>query len=182
MQTDIQTKAQIMAALRESFDDFSKTIQQWPEASFEENPAGKWSVGQQLDHLIRSVKPVNLAMRLPKWLLRIAFGKPNRPSRTYEALVEKYLQKLGAGGKAPATFVPPTIALSQKEHLLGVYEKQKQKLLESANRWTEADLERYLLPHPLLGKLSLKEMLFFTIYHTGHHHRQVLQNGNLPKA
>jgi len=33
----------------------------------------------------------------------------------------------------------------------------------------EDDLDRVMLPHPLLGKLTLREMLFFTIYHVEHH-------------
>jgi hypothetical protein len=29
------------------------------------------------------------------------------------------------------------------------------------------------LPHPLLGKLTLREMIYFTIYHVQHHHKLV---------
>ena len=32
-----------------------------------------------------------------------------------------------------------------------------------------ADLDAVLLPHPLLGKLTVREMLFFTVYHVQHH-------------
>jgi hypothetical protein len=39
--------------------------------------------------------------------------------------------------------------------------------------WREADLDRYLLPHPLLGKLTLREMLHFTLYHNYHHVQSV---------
>lgn len=35
--------------------------------------------------------------------------------------------------------------------------------------WTEQDLDTVLLPHPLLGKLTVREMLYFTIYHAQHH-------------
>ena len=30
-------------------------------------------------------------------------------------------------------------------------------------------LDHYLLPHPLLGKITLREMLFFSAYHIQHH-------------
>jgi hypothetical protein len=30
-------------------------------------------------------------------------------------------------------------------------------------------LERIRLPHPLLGRLTTREMLFFTLYHNQHH-------------
>ncbi|MCB9182399.1 MAG: DinB family protein [Flavobacteriales bacterium] len=42
-------------------------------------------------------------------------------------------------------------------------------LCKRTSRWSESDLERYLLPHPLLGKLTLREMLYFTLYHVQHH-------------
>ncbi|NBX80802.1 MAG: DinB family protein, partial [Flavobacteriales bacterium] len=37
------------------------------------------------------------------------------------------------------------------------------------DNFTEDDLDKYVLPHPLLGKLTLREMLCFTIYHVKHH-------------
>lgn len=172
---EVQHKEQLITAIGQQFEAFSNLIRQWPDASFETMPEGKWSAGQQLDHLIRSVKPVNLAFRLPGWLLRILFGKPNRPTRTYEVLVEKYLQKLNAGGVASGPFVPPAIPLARKQALLGVYNREAQRLIKIVMRWQDADLDRYLLPHPLLGKLTLREMLFFTIYHTGHHQRLLEQ-------
>jgi len=30
-------------------------------------------------------------------------------------------------------------------------------------------LDKFMLPHPLLGKLAVREMLFFTMYHNLHH-------------
>lgn len=65
------------------------------------SPAGKWSPAQQLDHILCSVGPVHLALDLPKWLLRMAFGKPNRSTRSYEEVVRRYEDKLAAGGPHP---------------------------------------------------------------------------------
>ena len=39
----------------------------------------------------------------------------------------------------------------------------------------EEDLDRYLAPHPLLGKITLRELAYFTIYHT-HHHLQIIKD------
>jgi hypothetical protein len=30
-------------------------------------------------------------------------------------------------------------------------------------------LDEYLLPHPLIGKLTIREILYFTIYHNLRH-------------
>jgi len=171
----VHDREQLITAISQQFDAFADFIQQWPDNSFETMPEGKWSAGQQLDHLIRAVKPVNLAFRLPGWLLRILFGKPNRPSRSYDGLVEKYQQKLSSGGVATGPFVPPPIPLARKQQLLDVYKREQLRLIKIVKRWQDADLDRYLLPHPLLGKLTLREMLFFTIYHNGHHQRLLEQ-------
>jgi hypothetical protein len=33
----------------------------------------------------------------------------------------------------------------------------------------EAKLDNFIAPHPLLGKITLRELCYFTIYHTQHH-------------
>ena len=38
-------------------------------------------------------------------------------------------------------------------------------------RWPEPSLDRYQLLHPLLGRLTVREMLEFSVYHHAHHLR-----------
>ena len=42
-------------------------------------------------------------------------------------------------------------------------------LVTAVGKWRERDLDKYRLPHPVLGKISVREMLFFTHYHDLHH-------------
>ena len=42
--------------------------------------------GQQAEHILKSIKPVRFAFSLPKPVLRMLFGKSNRPSKTIEGL------------------------------------------------------------------------------------------------
>jgi len=49
-------------------------------------------------------------------------------------------------------------------------------LFSKLDKFTENELDRYILPHPLLGKLTLREMLFFTIYHIEHHEKLIKRN------
>ena len=129
----------------------------------------KWSAGQTLDHLIKAVQPLQPAFSLPKFLLRILFGKANRPSRNYDELVEKYKMKIAAGGKAKGRFIPTSIDASSKDGLIKKYGDQIANLVRKIGRQSENELDNYILPHPLLGKITLREMLFFTIYHNEHH-------------
>ena len=36
-------------------------------------------------------------------------------------------------------------------------------------KWKDAQLDQYIAPHPLLGKITVRELCYFTIYHTQHH-------------
>lgn len=165
----IHNKHELAAALEEKVNSFNNYVAALNKEQFETMPGGKWSAGQNLDHLIRSIKPLQLAYVMPKFLLKLMFGKANRPSRTYDELVLKYKTKLTAGGRASGQFIPPLISFEQKDLLIKKYDRHKQKLISKIEKQSEEDLDKYILPHPLLGKLTLREMLYFTIHHNEHH-------------
>lgn len=162
-------KPQIISALDEKIGAFNDYIRPLNKEEFEAAPDGKWSAGQNLDHLIRAIKPLQLAYGLPKFALLILFGRTNRPSRTFDAVVTKYKTKLAAGGKASGPFIPATINFDKKESLIKKYNDHKLKLIAKIEKQSEKDLDVYILPHPLLGKVTLREMLYFTIHHNEHH-------------
>ena len=165
----IQNKQEIIAALDEKINDFTNYITELNKEKFEASPNGKWSAGQNLDHLIRAIQPLQMAYSLPKFVLRILFGKTNRTSRSYEEVVAKYKSKLSAGGRASGPFIPPVITFERKDDLIKKYNRYKKKLSAKIEKQNEVDLDKYILPHPLLGKVTLREMLFFTIHHNEHH-------------
>lgn len=136
----------------------------------------KWTAVQQLEHICLSVQPVRLAFILPKFLLRLVFGKANRASKTYDQLIEKYKSKLQAGGRASGRFVPATSTTKKYQQLNSWLTTEVNTLSGKINRFTEAELDTYILPHPLLGKLTLREMIYFTCYHVQHHHELTKQN------
>lgn len=154
----------------EAFDAVIDFIRQQDDALFDRPKSeGKWSTGQQLDHLIKSVKPLTTGMGLPKFLLTLRFGTRNRPERTYDELVAKYHEKLEAGGQASSAFIPPEIKPEQKDQLLAIYEAEKIRLIKVLQKWSEKQLSTNIAPHPLLGKCTVRELLYFTIYHNYHH-------------
>jgi DinB superfamily len=169
-------KKEIQQKLEDNHKKFAEFIVSLNDHDFLLSVNDKWTAGQQLDHIYRSVAPVNKALQLPKFILKLIVGKANRPSREYEELVTKYKLKLGQGGRAPGRFVPKPIEPGQKEIL-------KEKLLHTVSslcikidRYSEKQLDYYIMPHPLLGKLTLREMLYFTIYHVEHHQLQTVKN------
>ena len=175
----IYNKNEIVEALDKNVKAFNQFILSLNKEQFENTNDGKWSAGQNLDHLILAIKPLQPAFSLPGFILKTLFGKANRPSKSYEALVEKYKSKLASGGKASGRFIPKIILFAEKEILVKKYNRQKEKLIHKIKKQSEDKLDNYILPHPLLGKITLREMLFFTIYHNEHHLQIVTQRKNL---
>jgi hypothetical protein len=164
-------RSEIVNALINNHTQFIRTLQAMPAEEVKRSMNGKWSPAQLLDHLVRSVSPVRLAFSLPSFVLKWKFGTANRPSRTYEALVEKYHAKLSEGGKASGSFIPGgnIDVKAHSDKLMNVVHS----LCTKIGSYSEDQLDRYILPHPLLGKLTLREMLYFTAYHVDHHHAQI---------
>jgi uncharacterized damage-inducible protein DinB len=112
---------------------------------------------------------------MPRALLLLRFGPSFAASRSYEAIRETYRATLAAGGRASGVYVPPLQELSADEierhraDLLARWARANARLRDALTGWGERSLERIRLPHPLLGKLTTREMLFFTLYHNQHH-------------
>ena len=128
-------------------------------------------IAENLQHLILSTRMTNLAYRLPKLLVRIIGGKPNRTSIGFEELMKKYYSKLAQGATASSRFVPKPIKINcTKEKLLDNWNKVTVSFLRAVRKnRTESDLDNYIAGHPLLGKITLRELCYFTIFHTQHH-------------
>ena len=164
------TKQEIIHHLTENHTGFTTFIEQLDEQQFMFAPENKWAAGQQLDHIYRSVAPVLLAFRLPRVVPSLLFGKANRASGNYDSLIQKYHSKLESGGKASGRFLPKPVQLNQRADLKRALLKTVEKLGKEVEQCSEEQLDKYILPHPLLGKLTFREMLYFTIYHVEHHH------------
>lgn len=164
-------KAEIISATEKIFAAFSNQCNNTGETAFFDKPTTKWSIAENVQHLIVSTNTTTLAFSLPRFLVRFIGGKPNRSSKTYEELVAKYKNKLAAGGAASGRFIPKPIKINfGKEKLLNNWTNATQKYITALqNSRTENDLDNYLVKHPLLGRITLRELCYFTIYHTEHH-------------
>ena len=106
---------QIIQKLKENHEEFTSFIGSLNEQDFMFSKDGKWTPGQQADHILRSIKPIRFAFSLPKPVLRLFIGRSNRPSKTIEALYIKYKNKLAEGGKASGPFIPKAVAYKRQK-------------------------------------------------------------------
>ena len=163
--------AEIQQRLTRNHATFTGFIGQLSDVVANNAMPGKWTPIQQLSHISKSVSPVKLAFTLPKFALRLIFGRSNRASRSYDDLVARYKGKLEAGGKSTTRFLPDSTC--DRRQLLQMLDRHVEILSGKITRFSEPELDEFILPHPLLGKLTLREMLYFTIYHVEHHHAQI---------
>ena len=80
-------KEEVIEAIILQHKKFKETITALDQKTFDFSWEGKWTSGQQLEHIKKSVAPVVRAFRLPRFMLKYQFGVTNRPSRSYDALV-----------------------------------------------------------------------------------------------
>lgn len=166
-------KQEINALLKATYEKFVKAVEALSEDEFEYAPNGKWTAGQHTEHLVKSVKPVAQGLGMPKFLIRQKFGKANRPSREFDALVNRYREKLDLGPVFNKTYAPGAVPFKKREKMLESLNDSVEKLVAKTSKWTEEQLDEYVFPHPLLGKLTIREMLYFTTYHADHHRRLI---------
>jgi hypothetical protein len=155
--------------------EFNRYCNSITNENFFYQPKDKWSPAQQVKHLITSTNMACLVYKLPRFLVRMVGGKPNRSSRTYDELVARYKSKLEQGGRASGRYIPkPIPASAGKEKLLNSFTKAMNKFAITLSRkWDETSLDKYIAPHPLLGKITLRELCYFTIHHTPHHQHNI---------
>lgn len=140
-----------------------------PAEKFNSGPGGSWTAGQHLHHLIKSAKPLAIGLGFPRIVLVFKFGWVKNPSRDYEGTVEFYKDGLSKGGRATGQYVPREVKTEEKAQMINRFKQEMQKLNDAISKLSDGKLDKTYLPHPLLGKLTIREMLYFTMYHVEHH-------------
>lgn len=163
------SKSTISKLLNESVIEFNEFISTLDEKQFELNPDKKWSAGQDLMHLIKVLKIVNLAFSLPKIGLQIMYGNNKKEQRSVEELQTLYKNALKGGAKAPSIYIPKPVFFIEKNALIEKHRLLNDAFIEKLNNQNDIVLDKYRLPHPILGKITLRELAIFTSFHTVHH-------------
>jgi hypothetical protein len=136
-----------------------------------------WSPAQHIRHLRKSSTPLVTALKLPRLLLRVRFGSHTGPSRGFSEIRELYRRALSAGANAgrfaPAPEGPVADPADRRREIMNAWTAVTVQLTAVVAGWSESALDRHQLPHPILGLLTVREMLGFTVYHTAHHLRRI---------
>ena len=155
--------------LRRSVSDFLAIVDPLSRLSFEQNPGGKWSAGQDLAHLVKTLRVISLGLVLPPGVFRLFLGKPNRPSRPYDQFSARYREKMSAGIQAPSYVLPPKVVFADRDRLIGRLRELNDGICRKLTTMEEQTLDGYIVPHPLFGKITLREFFMAIWLHTDHH-------------
>ena len=174
----IATHDDLAPALEVSYRRVAESAEALEAGAFFEGKGEAWGAAEQLTHLVSSVNAVARGVGMHWLTLWLLFGRTKAGSRSYEDVKAAYHRKLAAGAKASGPYVPrlesevedPEAA---RRALLDRWHRATGRLDRGLLRWSSKALDRYRLPHPLLGKLTLREMLCFTVYHNHHHAHRI---------
>ena len=169
------SKDEILRAIREIEAEVASFFGGLSDTELVHREGDAWTPAEHLAHLSTSVSAVARGLAMPRLLLRLRFGASSAPSRSYRQTCDLYRERLAGGGRASGGFVPPredpepAAVPDLRRAILARWGRVNGRLCAGLAPWSERELDRIGMPHPLLGRLTTREMLFFTLYHDRHH-------------
>jgi len=164
-------KVQLKKELETAYAELINWVNEQPiENLNKEITPNKWPIAHHIYHLVKTTRAINQGMNMPKLAMRAMFGKCNRPERTQDELQKKYKDALVQSGmKAPPKYIAESNRNFEKEEIIQKFNTTLDELKTALDKWDEQKMSEYILPHPAIGKCTIREMMYFTIYHTNHH-------------
>ena len=171
-------KKDIADLLEQKHQQLFDWINNQPNENWEKGSEGKWTMGQHILHLVNSLQLLNNALSYPRFFLKYKFGVSNREGRDYETVAKKYQQKLSENQDRARVFNQKlkTPTLAEKEHLLTRFQIQQKKLQYKTRKISDKNLDTLVIPHPLMGKMTVREIIMWTAHHTEHHYQTLKDN------
>jgi hypothetical protein len=169
-------KQGIIEALQQTQVELSDTVQALSAEQFAAAQGESWAASGYLKHLILSNKPFVKGLNLPKEKLGAMFGESTSGSRSYDDLFAVYKGRLSEGIRAenfekvtPDFYRLPEGITDEKAYFVDTWNETHERLYAALENWEESDLDRYQMPHPAIGNITIREMLYFTIFHNRLH-------------
>ncbi len=141
------------------------------EDTFFSKPKDGWSPLENIIHLQSSISPLTIFLRKDLRFILYLFGKGSS-RKTIQETIEIYRNRLQSGSGS-GFFTPFGIlhfpSPGKKQFEVHQLESSIESIMQSISSWTEEELDDICIPHPILGIIPVREMLYFTLYHIYHH-------------
>ena len=166
------TKQELIKSFYDNHKEMSDYVNSLTDEQFVYSHNGKWTAGQQFSHVYLTLLP--FPKILPsKEFIEQKFGKIDRPIWDYETVLKNYFK---TSLKAPQQFLPEQINTEQKATITDDLQKIVLTIQQLLDQYTDEELDTLVLPHPLLGKMTIREMFYLMTYHATHHLGQTEKN------
>ncbi|CAG5087262.1 hypothetical protein CRYO30217_03434 [Parvicella tangerina] len=162
----MEESLQELVELTKRYHDYLITLD---EDTVNESKEGKWSINEEIIHLVLSISPIIRALKMPKFQIRLLFGTASRPVYSFSEVEKIYREELGQGAVAPKYYEPKKNKFNTSKELYDKWLNKTLELEKLLNKWDQNDLDKVLLPHPSLGKLTISELVHFTLIHSKSH-------------
>ena len=145
-----------------------------PADRFFAHPAEGWSIAENVKHLSKTTLPITLGLKLPSAIPSVMFGKGNG-SRSFVEVRAAYYASLEGGFQAgiytPGKAAEPATAAqtADQERLIKKLEKSIAGLVTAFSTIEDKILDSVRMPHPAIGRITIREMLYTSLNHDIHH-------------
>lgn len=164
-------KNEIIKNINTSHIAFWDTAILSPNANMSVN--GKWSVAQNIEHINITLSRVNSYLALPKSTIKANYGLSGRKSKSTDAVIKMFKNAFENADKSIDSFIPEVNLDKNIREYLRQGKDLLATLISNLQHWSEEELNVYNCPHPVLGKFTVREILYFTIYHVQHHNETI---------
>jgi hypothetical protein len=161
------TQLEILEALESNARSIVEFFSGLPERHFFDGDPEHWGPAHHLRHLTEASISVERALRSKTLPLH-----PAGLSRTYPEVRDAATASLEATPKDRLLEMGRTVVIpagSRQRDVVEAFMAASAALRDAATTWTEHAMDRHALPHPLMGRLTVREMLLFFVVHERHH-------------
>jgi nitrate/nitrite-specific signal transduction histidine kinase len=172
----MHNKSEIISALQTQKLEIPAFLSVIPTNQFFDRIGESWSVAHHLQHITNATNRVAQGLANPGVLPK---REPATPTRDFATLHQTYLDTLKDTPGETLRQFGSRVTLEEhqdldayKTQLISSFAHAISNFNAALETFDEANLETLGMPHPLLGLISTREMVFFTVFHNAHH-----QNG-----
>ena len=174
------TKLEIIEALESNARSVTEFFSGIPDRLFFDGDPDHWSPAHHLAHLTQASNSVEPALRSETLPLH-----PAARSRTYAEVRDAAAASVAATPKDRLLEMGRKVVIARgltREDIVNAFASASAKVRTAAEAWSEDALDRHALRHPLIGQLTVREMLLFFVVHERHHLKivRVRTEGRLP--
>jgi nitrate/nitrite-specific signal transduction histidine kinase len=173
----MHSKSEIISALQTQKLEIPAFLASIPTAQFFTGSSERWSVAHHVQHITSAVNRVAGGLQnagaLPK-------HEPATASRDFATMHQTYLETLQNTPSETFRQLGSRVKLEEREdldayktQLISSFVNAIENFNTALEHFDEANLESLGMPHPIMGLLSSREMVFFTVFHNTHHQKGI---------